>query len=288
MRSDPADYQIVSPLTLSDALQKMTQEPGIWRPFAGGTDVMVLYEAGQLAGRNWLNLAKIDELTRIEAHSTFLDIAAMVNYRQIQNHPIIQLEFPNLVRAGGETGGPAIQNRGTIGGNIANASPAADTPPALLCYEAQLEIVSISGSRWVPMRDFYRAYKQTMLRPDELIRRVRLPRDQGWTHHCYRKVGTRGAQAISKVVAAATLEIDSGVIRKSRVAMGSVAATVISLPSVEAVLSGRALDASLIQQASAVVGQDIRAIDDIRSTAAYRLQVSKNLLEQFLNEALSP
>lgn len=284
MRSDPSDYNLISPTTISEALSKLAAEPGVWRPFAGGTDIMVLYEAGQLTSRHWLNLSKIQELGLIEDHPTFLDIAAMVTYRQIQNHPIIRTEFPNLVYAGRETGGPAIQNRGTVGGNIANASPAADTPPALLAYGAELELVSSLGSRWLKLADFYQAYKQTALRSDELIRRVRLYRNQGWTHHWYRKVGTRGAQAISKVVLAGALELENGAIRRVQLACGSVAPTVVRLSSVEKVLIGQILSPAVIDAACTLVHQDIKPIDDIRSTAEYRLQVCINLLKQLLSE----
>ena len=168
--------QLVSPANLPDALGLLAGEPGFWQPFAGGTDLMVLLEAGKLPHKNYLNIWDLAELRGIIVTTKHITLGALTTYTEVQAHPILQEEFPMLCQAASETGGLAIQNRGTLGGNIVNASPAADSPPALLAYNAELELLSVRGSRWVPYQDFHTGYKQTVMQPDELLAHVRLPR----------------------------------------------------------------------------------------------------------------
>jgi len=187
-----------------------------------------------------------------------------------------------LCQAASETGGLAIQNRGTIGGNIANASPAADSPPALLAYNAELELLSVRGSRWVPYQSFHTGYKEMIMQPDELLARVRLPRRWPDLHHYYRKVGTRKAQAISKVCFAGTARINEGIVDLVRIALGSIAPIPLRCIKTEDALRGARLEPSIIEKAKAELAREIVPIDDIRSTKDYRLRVSLNLLEDFL------
>ena len=187
-----------------------------------------------------------------------------------------------LCQAASETGGLAIQNRGTIGGNIANASPAADSPPALLAYNAEVELLSVRGSRWVPYQTFHTGYKEMIMQPDELLARVRLPRRWPDLHHYYRKVGTRKAQAISKVCMAATARVSDSIVDHIRIAFGSIAPVPLRCVKTEDVLHGAKLEGSIIEKARAALAREIVPIDDIRSTKDYRLKVSLNLLEDFL------
>ena len=177
----------------------------------------------------------------------------------------------------------AIQSRGTLGGNIANASPAADSPPALLAYGAEVELVSAGGSRRVAYADFHTGYKQTVMRADELIARVRLPRPPGGARHFYRKVGTRRAQAISKVCFAALAEVGGGVVREIRIALGSVAPVVLRCRRTEDILRGRAPGAESAAAALEEIAREIAPTDDLRSTARYRARVARNLLGEFLS-----
>src|ERR1700732_330104 len=198
MRSYVPEYEMEEAGDLSATLEILAREPGVWKPFAGGTDLMVLLEAGKLPNRRFVSVWALPELRGIEETPESVTLGALTTYTQIRRHPWLAREFPLLSGAAAETGGIATQNRGTLGGNIANASPAADSPPALLVYDAELELLSTSGSRWLPYRDFHTGYKQMNMRPGELIRAIRLPRaTDGWKHY-YRKVGTRRAQAISK------------------------------------------------------------------------------------------
>jgi len=282
MRGYIPAYRLVSPRELSEALTALASEPGIWQPFAGGTDLMVLLEAGRLAHKNYLNIWNLAELRGIEVSAEHVTLGALTTYTEVQSHPVLREEFPMLCQAASETGGLAIQNRGTLGGNIANASPAADSPPALLAYDAELELSSVNGPRWVPYHGFHTGYKQMIMRTDELLTRIRLPRVSIPLHHYYRKVGTRKAQAISKVCFAATARAHENVLGDVRIVLGSVAPVPLRCVKTEAALRGASLDRSRIQQARNVLAGEIVPIDDIRSTKDYRLKVSLNLLEDFL------
>jgi CO/xanthine dehydrogenase FAD-binding subunit len=271
-----------SPQNLGAALDALAREPGVWRPFAGGTDLMVLLEAGKLPHRRYLNIWKFSELRGIDATPSHIALGALTTYTDVRRNEILQREYPLLCRAAAETGGVATQNRGTLGGNIANASPAADTPPALLIYDAELELLSTRGSRRIPYHGFHGGYKTMDLRPDELISRIYLPRGRtGWKSY-YRKVGTRRAQAVSKVCFAGGLRFDGNIVADIRVAIGSVAPTVVRALRTEAFLRGRPLDSSTIAAAREILAKEIAPIDDIRSTAHYRQVVALNLLEEFL------
>jgi xanthine dehydrogenase iron-sulfur cluster and FAD-binding subunit A len=180
----------------------------------------------------------------------------------------------------------AIQNRGTLGGNIVNGSPAADSPPALLVYEAELELISTQGIRLVPYTGFHLGYKKMDLREDELVRAIRIPRAiSGWRQQ-YRKVGTRKAQAISKVCFAAAVLMDGDNIKDARFAMGSVAPMVVRCSHAEAALRGGPVSITTIKDAKAALSRDIAPIDDIRSTFRYRQMVAENLLEDFLESLI--
>ncbi len=260
----------------------LADEPGIWKPFAGGTDLMVLLEAGALKHERFINLWGLAELRGVEATDTTLAIGALTTYTDLLNDPLVRDEFPLLCEAAAQTGGVATQNRGTLGGNIANASPAADTPPALLVYDAELELRSVRGVRRVTYARFHTGYKTMELAPDEIIARIHLPRDRrGWTA-AYRKVGTRRAQAIAKVCFAAAARLDGNVIQDMRLAFGSVAPTVVRATATEALMRGQQLTSQSATAAVDSLAAEISPIDDIRSTARYRRFVARQLLVDYL------
>src|SRR6202162_3650657 len=177
MRAYIPSYDLRVPGSLSEALAMLAREPGVWQPFAGGTDLMVLLEAGNLSHTRFLSVAKLDDLRGIELTSADVTLGALTTYTEIQSHRVLQKEFPLLCAAARETGSIATQNRGTLGGNIVNASPAADSPPALLVYDAELELVSARGSRRLPYREFHTGSKETALEPDELLHSVTISRN---------------------------------------------------------------------------------------------------------------
>ena len=283
MRAYLPAYELIVPRTLEEALALLRDEPGVWRPFAGGTDLMVLLEAGKLEHRKFFSIRHLAELRGVGESDGRVRVGALTSYTDVRRSEVLGRHFPMLGQAARETGGIAIQNRGTVGGNIANASPAADTPPALLAYGAEVELVSSAGTRRVPYEEFHTAYKRTVMRGDELIAAVLLPRPAEGARHFYRKVGTRRAQAISKVCFAALAEVEGDALRKVRVALGSVAPVVLRCRKTEGVLGGRRLDAGLTESAAAELAREITPIDDVRSTARYRTRVAQNLLAEFLS-----
>ncbi|HAR42429.1 MAG TPA: carbon monoxide dehydrogenase [Bdellovibrionales bacterium] len=284
MRGYVPAYEVKSPETLTEALSILQAQPGKWKPLAGGTDLMVLLESGVLENRNLLNLQGLKELTGISVSPAEITIGALSTFRQILEHDLLKTEFPLLAAAARSIGAIAIQNRATIGGNIANASPAADSPPALIAHDAVIELVSSTGSRRLSYAEFHQGYKKTQLATDELIRAIILPRTQADTgsndFFFYRKVGTRKAQAISKICFAGRFHPCSP--GNLRLVFGSVAPTVLRCIQTEAIIQGGGLDLKTIQKAKDSLTRELSPIDDIRSTAEYRLRVSLNLLEDFL------
>jgi CO/xanthine dehydrogenase FAD-binding subunit len=274
------NHQLVTPASLVAALDDLAQHPAA-RPFAGGTDLMVVLESGHLPPGRYVSLQHCRELLGIQEAPDGVTIGALTTYTEIRNAPLLARRYPLLALAASETGGLATQNRGTIGGNIANASPAADTPPVLLVYDAELELMSAAGSRRIPYAAFHLGYKKMDLAPGELIARIHLPLRDGWRDY-YRKVGTRQAQAISKVCFAGSILMDGTRIKDVRIALGSVAPTVVRATRTEGTLRGRTLDEAAIAAAEQPFTSEIAPIDDIRSTARYRERVAANLLREFL------
>jgi CO/xanthine dehydrogenase FAD-binding subunit len=285
MRSFLPRYELVVPQTFDEAL-RLLAEDGDARPFAGGTDLMVLLEAGSLPPTRYVSVWNLAELKGIRVETDSVVLGALTTYADVLADRMLAAEFPMLGHAARDTGGIATQNRGTIAGNIANASPAADTPPALLAYDAELELVSVHGVRRVPYATFHIGYKKMDLAPGEMIAAVRLPRGAAWSRQAYRKVGTRRAQAISKVCFAGALRLRDGKVEDVRLAFGSVSPTCIRASAAEAALRGRPLTDETIAAARASLSGDIVPIDDIRSTARYRARVAVNLMSDFLSSSL--
>jgi OHCU decarboxylase len=282
MRSDPAEYELVAPGNLSAVMSLLAQTPGEWMPIAGGTDVMVQYAAGKLSARKLVSLWNLPELRRIDVSEKEMSIGAGSTYSDLRAHDVIEREFPLLASAASWTGSVANQNRGTFGGNIVNASPAADSLPALLVYEAELILASASSERRVNYVDFHTGYKKMSLGSHELIRAVVLSRRFSGYIAYSRKVGARNAQAISKICVAALGRMTDGVIEDVRIAAGSVAPIPMRLRETERALLGRTCDVSLVKRARQTAMAEIHPIDDIRSTANYRRAVVGNLIAEFL------
>jgi len=283
MRSNPSDYEMVAPGSLDAVVSLLANEPGVWLPIAGGTDMMVQYAAGKLAARKLVSIWNLPELRRIEVAAGEIRIGAGCTYTDLRGHEVVGREFPLVASAARWTGGVANQNRGTIGGNIVNASPAADSLPALLVYDAELILVSVRGQRRLPYASFHVGYKKTVLAQDELVQTVCLPRRfSGYFNHA-RKVGARNAQAISKVCIAALGRLENGVLEDVRIALGSVAPVPLRLTETEQAVRGKPIDSDLLLLARRATAAEIRPIDDIRSTVRYRTAVAGNLVAEFLN-----
>lgn len=284
MKGQAPSCTVLSPDSLASALEILEAEKGRWRPLAGGTDLMVPFAAGTLPQSHFLNIWGLGELRGLQVTAEAITLGALSTYTEIRDHSLIQKEFPNLVQSAWVTGAVAIQNRGTLGGNIVNGSPAADTPPSLLAYGAEVQLQSSAGSRWVPYGNFHTGYKQNVMLPEELLTRIRIPRPKGNTFHFFRKVGTRKAQAIAKVCLAAYARAEEGIVAEFRLGLGSLAPVPSRALTTEFLLQGRSVSALPISEARQALMEDIRPIDDIRSTAKYRRTVAANVLVQMLEE----
>ncbi len=283
MRSHLEEFQVISPTSLEEALKALRQDPPPV-PLAGGTDLMVLLNAGQLKPGVYLNLHSIPELHRpIVVTKDEIRFSGLTSYTDARRHPEVGKLLPMLPLAAREVGALQIQSRGTWAGNIVNASPAADGVPALMAYDATVVLSSSSGARSVPLSDFYTGYKQIVRRPDELITSICIPIPPPNRFEYYRKVGARKFQAISKVLLAGLLVPGKKKeIEKIRLVYASVMPYTYRARKTESVLQGRVLDAALKSFAAETLRKELKPIDDIRSTANYRLHVACNLLEEFL------
>ena len=288
MRANPSEYDLVSPGSLDAVLTLLASEPGQWTPIAGGTELMVQYGAGRLRPRKLVNIFGLPELATITETPGSIRIGAGITYTAIRNYATIAEKLPLLARAASWTGAIANQNRGTLGGNIVNGSPAADSPPALLVYEATLELTSIRGTRSIPYADFHTGYKQSQLAPDELVLAINIPLPHPGLHQYLRKVGPRNAMAISKVALAACAQYNNGIIANPRIALASVSHSPYRCIKTEALLNNAAFTQDTIPQARAALIAEIAPLDDIRSTAKYRSHVAANLLEEFLTQLGAP
>ena len=286
MRGAAETMEVLRPRSADDAVKLFSKHPAA-SPLAGGTDFMVAWNAGHLNGRSVLDLSGVREWTSIKTAASGVVIGALATHSEIQKHSVICKRFPLLVEACATIGALQIQNRGTLGGNIANASPAGDTFPPLLVYEAFVRTVSSRGTRRLAISEVFVGVKKTTLGPSELIEAIELPfLEKPPTRQVFRKVGTRLAQAISKTMAAGILTLGKDrLVEDFRFSLGSMAPTAVRLTEAEAAVVGRKLNAGVIAQACRLLDRNVSPIDDIRSTRAYRLETSRNILRRFLESA---
>ena len=280
----PVEPPVASPTTLPEALALLADGDG-WQPIAGGTDLMV-HITGEITPppEGVLDIWRLDELRGISLVDGALMLGALTTYTEIRRSELCQEHVAALVAASATIGAAQIQNRGTLGGNVINASPAGDTLPVLMAMDAELELASAQGERSVAAHEFWTGYRQTARRPDELLLRISVPLASGRQVR-FRKIGTRRAQAISKVVMALAWREDGGVWRDVRLALGSVAPTPIRARQTESVLEGAAPRRQTADHAAAALAAEIQPIDDVRSTADYRRVVSARVLHRLLREA---
>ena len=271
MRTAVSFLRLLEPKTLKEALT-MLRDEGPLTPLAGGTDIYVNLNFGTAKETRYLNLWNLDSLRRITMRGKILSIGALSTFTDLIRSPLVRRRLPILAEAAREVGGVQIQNRGTIGGNIVNGSPAGDALPVLAVAEASLVLESASGKRRVPFHSFYSGYRESVRQPDELLISVDIAPISG--RQWFRKVGTRAAQAISKIVMAAVRA------EAPRIALGSVAPTVVRIPRTEKHLAS----GGPISEAKRILSREIAPIDDLRSSADYRRRVCENLLERFWRE----
>ena len=256
------------PQDLSAALSALSDPAAV--PVAGCTDLLVVDTATNRHHAAVVDLTGVPELRGIKSDGESIDIGASATFAELRRHELVQRHAPILAEAAATIGGWQIQNRATIGGNIANASPVGDSLPVLLALDAELVVAGENGERRIPYADFHTGYRKTALGPGELIVRVRLPFAAPAVVQSFKKVGTREAQAISKVVVAFRATPRDGRLTDVRLAAGAVAETPVRLWRTEALLEGAVPDAATSQRAAQAARGEVTPIDDVRSTARYR------------------
>ena len=281
----PVEPPVASPRTLAEAYVLLAEAPH--RPVAGGTDLLVQItgELGDAPDRV-LDIWHLDELRGIRMESNALLLGALTTYAEIRRSPLIAEFVPAFAEAAATIGAAQIQNRGTIGGNVMNASPAGDMLPLLLACDAQLVAGTAGGERWIPVREFWPSYRKTALEPAELLLRISIPLPVGRQLR-YRKVGTRRAQAISKVVMALAWQPAAdadGAWRDVHLALGSVAPTPVRAPATEAALEGAAPSEAIADRAASTLAGELSPIDDVRSSADYRRAVAARVLHRLIRD----
>jgi len=267
--------------SLTEALGLLADNETRFPLLAGGTDLIVQWGGRMPDGV--IDIGGIEELKLIVQRENVVEIGALVSHATIIESKIAQRYCHTLVEACKTIGAIQIQNRGTIGGNIVNASPAGDTPPVLMAFDAKVELTSLSGKRHIPIREFYLSYRKTALKPDEILTKIIIPKQKPDEKAAFYKIGTRKAQAISKVVMCVRSKVHNGVVEDIAIAIGSVAPIVVCAPKTEDFLKGKKLDDKIIDEAKKSLSNEIKPIDDIRSTADYRRFVAGNLLGSCLN-----
>ena len=282
MRGNAAMHDLVGPSTLDAVLDLLAADPGAWTPIAGGTELMVAFAAGRLAAPKLISLWGIPDLRKIEVTPQSIVFGGAATFIDLRRHAAIAAELPLLAKAASWIGSVANQGRATLGGNLVNGSPAADSSPALLAYDAEIELISVRGRRRVPYSEFHTGYKRNVLAADELLYAIHLPRRFAGHKQYLRKVGTRRAMAIAKVALGATALLENGLIREIRLGAASLAPFPTRLLQTEAALLGQAITRDTIQSAQRALLAEVKPIDDIRSTAEYRCRVAVNLLGEFL------
>ncbi len=276
----PVSYR---PRSLEEALEMLAQHQGDVRPVAGGTDILVVAKDGRVDRGRLFDLTAVPELRGIEDRGDHVWVGAASTHAEMQRSPLLARYAPALPQGCAVIGGPQIRNRGTLGGNLANASPAADTVPPLYAADAVVELVSVSARREVPVPDFFTAYRRTVLAADELIVGVRIPKREG-VRGSFVRLGQRQAQAISKVSLAVALTFRDGKPDWARVALGAVAPTVVRARKAEGELLSGGADG--LARAARAVKDEIAPIDDLRSTRDYRREMAGVLLERAVRRAV--
>ena len=281
MRGLVSHIEVATPATVEEAIGTLAS--GTFTPVAGGTDVYVFLNAGKAVGDRVISLHGLrPELRFISVNGVKLRVGALTTFRDVAGASAVIERVPMLAAAARTVGAAAIQCRGTVGGNIANASPAGDSLPVWSVLDAEVEFRSTQGTRRVAWDKLFLGYRKIDRRPDELLVAVNAklpaPRARQW----YRKVGTRNAQAISKVVLAGLADVERGTVKDIRLSLGSVAATPVRLPKTEALLNGQKLTPALARAAVESVKAEITPMDDVRSTATYRKHTAGNLVAEFL------
>jgi len=280
-------YHCVS--NIGEALALLNEGQGAARVVAGGTDLIIEMERGQHPQlKTLIDITRVPGLDAIELDADRIVLGPLVSHNHVVASRLIRERALPLAQASWEVGAPQIRNRATVAGNLITASPANDTITPLIAMDAEVTLASVAGERRLKLADFYSGFRQTVLRSDELLRAIRIPPMAADQRGIFLKLGLRRAQAISVVDAAVVIRLDeSGLVSEARIALGSVAATIVRAPAAEAHLTGRRLTAETIAAAAALASASVKPIDDVRGSAEYRGEMVKALVARALRRLRS-
>ncbi len=281
--------QYFAPQKIEEALEILSKYKEEIKIIAGGTDLLVQYYDRLYEINNWLDLKNILELKKIRISKNKMEIGAMVTHSQLENSEDIKKYFPILSQAAADIGSPQIRNRGTVGGNIVNASPAGDLLPPLMAYNAQFKLLSVQKEELIPAEEFFVGPKQTIIKPDQLLTQVILPLPYEKTYGSWIKIGRRRALAIATITLALVVKMaeDNKTIKEARACLGSVAPTPIEIKEIREKMIGKNFSQLDFNQLGQIVEDKISPIDDIRGTREYRKDVAKEIMINGLEEVYS-
>jgi len=274
------------PKKVGEAIGLLTMGKGDHALLAGGTDLLVQIRTGARRLKGVIDISEIESLKGVTDGERAIEIGAMVTHSEIAESELVRTHAPALAQACLTIGGVQIQNRGTIGGNVMNASPAGDTLPAIVAYESEFLVQDLKGERWISFDAFFTGYRKTQVGAQEMLTRIRIPKADPKERAAFYKIGQRRAQAISKVSLCARARIRHGGVEWAKIALGSVADRAIRARGTEALLAGKVVTANLIDVARESIADEVAPIDDIRSTADYRKFAAGGLLARFLRQVI--
>jgi CO/xanthine dehydrogenase FAD-binding subunit len=276
--------QYHAPESLTEALTMIAELENA-NPIIGGTDLMIAMRAGVSTPSHLVDLNEIDELNYVKEEDGYIKIGATTTHAQVAASPVAK-KLPALVDSVSRIGSPQIRNRGTITGNICNASPAADSAPPLLVHYAQVVIKSLDGERVIPIAELFAGPKINSLEATELLTEIRIPVPKEGSASSYKRIGRRKAFTLSIVSSAAFIQMDGETCVDAKVAFGSVAITPLRVPAAEELLKGSKLDEDSIKAASEVVYETVKPITDVRGTAEYRKDMCPVLMKRAITQCL--
>ncbi|HOO33814.1 MAG TPA: xanthine dehydrogenase family protein subunit M [Thermotogota bacterium] len=274
------DFEILFPRDEEELFEVLNSDSRILN---GGTDVMVRARLERFPVAKLVSLDKIEDLTGIVDEGNAIRILCKTTYSEILNHPVIRENFPILLKACSEIGSTQIRNRGTLAGNVANASPAGDGSLALYLLDALVVIHHRNGQKTIRLEDFIKGPGRTLLEPGEYIHSIIIPKLTENTVHYFKKVGQRKAMAISIASMGAVYSLRKGMFMNLRLAFGSLGPTVLRADSIEAAARGMKFDEATAEKLSAMTAAVVSPIGDVRASAEYRGKVASNLVIGLFN-----
>lgn len=278
-------YQYIRPKTIEQAITAM-QKASLYHLLAGGTDLLVRMKLGRIVSGMFIDIGDLADLQQIVMDDDGITIGAAVHHTQIANSVDVMAFAPALATASAAIGSPQIRNRGTIGGNCGNASPAGDTITALLAYGATANIAGAEGERSIPLAEFFLGPGRTVLQQNELIQSFSFKVQKKGAGSSFEKLGRRKALAISIVNAASFIAVDENdIVTKARISLGSVAATPIRMTIAENMVVGKKVTADLWLKAAEIAANSVTPIDDVRSEAGYRKKMAAVLTKRSLEKS---